>query len=84
LSTDNLSEKVANKVERAFAEIHKLDVIHGDVRAANILVAEDESIWILDFEYAQVVSRGRGKGFTDEALEVRMLLDRIERGEPYC
>ena len=84
MSSDNLSEKVANKVERAFAEIHKLDVIHGDVRAANILVAEDESIWILDFEYAQVVSRGRGKGFTDEALEVRMLLDRIERGEPYC
>ena len=56
MSPDNLSEKVANKVERAFAEIHKLDVIHGDVRAVNILVAEDEFIWILDFEYAQVVS----------------------------
>ena len=72
-------------MQQAFAEIHKLDVIHGDVRAANILVAEDESIWILDFEYAQVVSRrGRGQVFTDEASEVRMLLDRIRRGEPYC
>jgi len=84
LSSDNWSEKVANKVERAFAEIHKLDVIHGDVRAANILVAEDESIWILDFEYARVVSGSRGQVFTDEASEVRMLLDRIKKGEPYC
>jgi len=84
LSSDNLSEKVANKVQQAFAEIHKLDVIHGDVRAANILVAEDESIWILDFEYAQVVFGSRGQVFTDEASEVRMLLDRIQRGEPYC
>jgi len=75
---------VANKVQQAFAEIHKLDVIHGDVRAANILVAEDESIWILDFEYAQVVFGSRGQVFTDEASEVRMLLDRIQRGEPYC
>jgi len=85
LSSENLSDKVANKVEKAFAEIHKLEVIHGDVRAANILVAEDESIWILDFESAQVVSGSRGQVFIDgEASEVKMLLDRIRRGEPYC
>ena len=85
MSPNNLSEKVANKVENAFAEIHKLDVIHGDVRAANILVAEDESIWILDFEYAQVVSGSQGQVFIDgEASEVTMLLDRIRRNESYC
>ena len=72
-------------MEQAFAEIHKLEVIHGDVRAANILVAEDESIWILDFESAQVVSGNREQVFIDgEASEVKMLLDRIRRGEPYC
>jgi len=85
LSSDDLTEKVAKKVEKAFAEIHKLEVIHGDVRASNILVAEDESIWILDFESAQVVSGSRGQVFIDgEALEVKMLLDRIRRNEPYC
>jgi len=85
LSSENLSDKVANKVEKAFAEIHKLEVIHGDVRAANILVAEDESIWILDFESAQVVSGSEGQIFIDgEASEVKILLDKIRRHEPYC
>ena len=72
-------------METAFAEIHKLEVIHGDVRAANILVAEDESIWILDFESAQVVSGRQSQEFIDgEASDVKMLLDTIRRREPYC
>jgi len=85
LSSENLSDKVANKVEQAFAEIHKRKIIHGDVRAANILVAEDESVWILDFESAQVVSGSEGQIFIDgEASEVKILLDKIRRHEPYC
>ena len=85
MSSENLSDNVANKVEQAFTEIHKLDVIHGDVRAANILVAEDDSISILDFESAQVVSGSQAQEFIDgEALEVKFLLDRIRRDEPYC
>jgi len=69
-------------VEKAFAEIHKLEVLHGDIRAANILVAEDESIWIVDFEYAQVVSDRLV--LDGEDSEVKMLLDRIRNGELYC
>ena len=85
MSSENLSDKVANKVEQAFAEIHKRKIIHGDVRAANILVAEDESVWILDFESAQVVSGSEGQIFIDgEASEVKILLDKIRRHEPYC
>jgi tRNA A-37 threonylcarbamoyl transferase component Bud32 len=65
-------------VEKAFAKIHKLDVIHGDVRAANILVADDGSIWILDIEYAQVFSESEKKSLFDgEASEVKMLLHGI-------
>ena len=72
-------------MEKAFAEIHKLDVVHGDVRAANILVAEDESIRIVDFEYAEVISGSSRKFLLDgEDSEVKMLLDRIRNGEPYC
>ena len=85
MSSENLSDKVANKVEQAFAEIHKRKIIHGDVRAANILVAEDESVWILDVESAQVVSGSEGQIFIDgEASEVKILLDKIRRHEPYC
>ena len=85
MSSENLSDNVANKVEQAFTEIHKLDVIHGDVRAANILVAEDESVWILDVESAQVVSGSEGQIFIDgEASEVKILLDKIRSHEPYC
>ena len=85
MSSENLSDKVANKVEQAFAEIHKRKIIHGDVRAANILVAEDESVWILDVESAQVVSGSEGQIFINgEASEVKILLDKIRRHEPYC
>lgn len=36
--------------------MHSLKVIHGDVRAPNILVsAEEEKVWIINFEYSQIV-----------------------------
>ena len=43
----------------AFDEIHALNVIHGDVRPANILVTEDENkVWIIDFEDGKILADG--------------------------
>ena len=37
-------------------EIHKWDILHGDVRASNILVSKEKSVYIIDFESAHVGS----------------------------
>lgn len=37
---------------KAFDAIHELDVIHGDVREQNILVTDDGSVFIIDFDHA--------------------------------
>jgi len=50
---------VEKEVLAAFKEIHALNVIHGDIRPANILVTEDENkVWIIDFENGQILADG--------------------------
>jgi tRNA A-37 threonylcarbamoyl transferase component Bud32 len=34
----------------AFDMLHKLAIYHGDVRAANVIVREDDSVVLIDFE----------------------------------
>lgn len=34
----------------AFEKIHALGVVHGDIRKENVMVREDESVWIIDFD----------------------------------
>jgi DNA-binding helix-hairpin-helix protein with protein kinase domain len=41
---------------KAFDAIHELDVIHGDVREQNILVTDDESVFIIDFDHSYRLS----------------------------
>ena len=45
VSASNLTVKAENEILKAFALIHALGVIHGDIRAENILIA-DEAAWI--------------------------------------
>jgi tRNA A-37 threonylcarbamoyl transferase component Bud32 len=73
-----LTPDVANKIEKAFQELHKLGVLHGDIRAANIIVAAGGSIYIVDYELARVVSDvsdvSGSTMFESEELEVKQLL----------
>ena len=51
-----MTAKVEDKILNAFDAIYSLDVIYGDVRADNILIAGDDNfVWIIDFEYAEIV-----------------------------
>jgi tRNA A-37 threonylcarbamoyl transferase component Bud32 len=47
---------VNEKIRKAFGELHRHGVMHGGVRAANILVAPHGSVSIIDFESGEVVS----------------------------
>jgi len=59
---------VEKEVLTAFEEIHHLNVVHGDVRPANILVAEDgNKVWIIDFEDGEIIADG------DEERETKVL-----------
>ena len=41
-------------VIKAFTEIHRRRVYHGDVRGENILVRPDNSVVIIDFEMSEM------------------------------
>ena len=72
------------KVLAAFEEIHNLNVVHGDVRPANILVAEDgNKVWIIDFEDGQILADGdaaRESKVADEMEAVHGMLYDIKKG----
>jgi len=54
-----LNSVVEKQALAAFEEIHNLNVVHGDVRPANILVAGH--VWIIDFEEGQIIADGDGE-----------------------
>ena len=72
------------EVLAAFEEIHALNVIHGDVRPANILVSENENkVWIVDFEDGHILAdrdEGRESEIANEMEAVREMLRDIKTG----
>lgn len=54
LSKQLITETVVRNVAKAYDEIHKLGVLHGDVRKENILVRQDESVVIIDFDRTEI------------------------------
>jgi RIO-like serine/threonine protein kinase len=75
-----LTAKVKKEILKAFKAIHALGVVHGDVRADNILVGKDESVWIIDFEFAAIVEGNQiGAAAASESGEVEYLLNEVKR-----
>jgi serine/threonine protein kinase len=76
LSKDNISTLVEDKVRKAYEELHRRKVLHGDIRASNILVSRNESVYIIDFESA----RDDGEMcLEDERREVEKLFGKIRK-----
>ena len=64
--------------------IHSLDVIHGDVRAENILIHKDgKSVWMVDFELSESISEDidAQSKIGEENQVVRHLLLKIKKSE---
>ena len=67
----------------AFNMIHNLNVIHGDVRTANILIAEKgNKVWIIDFDYGEIIEdRGDRESLISAEMEaVREMLRDVRKG----
>jgi RIO-like serine/threonine protein kinase len=73
-----LTDDVEREIIDAFHAIHGSGVVHGDVRADNILVSEDGKVWIVDFEFAEIVTGNHGeREILEEMSVVRELLKGI-------
>ena len=62
---------------KAYAELHKRNVLHGDVRPSNVLVSDNGCVYIIDFE---TDPREREYTAASELLEVKEMLKKVEAG----
>ena len=63
-----------DKIRKAYHELHRRKVLHGDVRAANILVSSNKSVYIIDFELARIETESI---LEDEMSELERLFRKV-------
>jgi RIO-like serine/threonine protein kinase len=82
LSTNNLTVQVEEKIYLAFQKIHKLGVVHHDVRSDNVLVSTvatgESSVWMIDFQRA---STGNDFSYEFEHDVMKDVIERVKRGD---
>ena len=72
---------IETEILNAYDAIHSLSVIHGDVRAENILVGKDaKSVWLIDFEDAEILEKDGEFRISQENESVGYLLSMLRRG----
>jgi tRNA A-37 threonylcarbamoyl transferase component Bud32 len=85
LSTMNLTPAIEREIENAFSAIHARGVVHGDPRAANILVSNDPKkpkVWIIDFEFGQIVDPQDTERLGCEMSNVKDILRTLKNEGP--
>ena len=50
LSKVNVNDTIEKNVITAYKMLHNYSICHGDVRSANIIVRDDDSVVLVDFE----------------------------------
>lgn len=75
-----VTSMIEQNVIAAFAMLHKRGICHGDIRAPNVLVKDDNSVVIIDFERSCV--NANRMMVIEEQDEVRHMLNAARmRGE---
>lgn len=74
LSKDNICTTVEDKIRKAYHELHRRKVLHGDVRASNILVSNNKSVYIIDFESSRTEAES---ALEDEMCDVEKLFGKV-------
>lgn len=84
VSSSNLTANAENKIIKGFESIHALGVVHGDIRAENILVSKGgDAAWIVDFEFSAMIGEGHTAKLSktaQEMVEIKRLLMEIKNG----
>ena len=75
----NLDDEVSKNVKAAFAGIHSLGVIHGDIRKQNIMVKQDKSVVIIDFENSVHYEGLKAEMIKEENDEIDRVLRQVRR-----
>jgi RIO-like serine/threonine protein kinase len=75
-----LNVKVETSVLEAYSALHKLKVLHGDIRRENIIVLKDGSVRIFYFEYGDIVVENVDNLLMDEDTEVALMLQELKCG----
>jgi len=66
---------VESKILDVYDNIHRLGVVHNDVRRENILILKPEdSVWVIDFEHA---GTGNDSAFSNERESVKEMIDKV-------
>lgn len=73
-----MTPTVESNIITAYTAIHKLGVVHGDVRPENVLILKDESVRIIDFENGLVVAENGLKEMETEKEEVNIMLRELK------
>ena len=74
LSNDNICTTVEDKIRKAYHEPHRHKVLHGDMRASNILVSDNKSVYIIDFESSRTEAES---ALEDEMCDVEKLFGKV-------
>src|SRR5436305_1056272 len=77
LSEHKLTKRQRSKANKGLEAIHKHGVLHNDIREENILINDNDDVYLIDFEMAsQADTKKKRKLFEVEQLKYSNLLDR--------
>ena len=84
LSEACVNDDIERKIFKTYESIHDLGVIHGDIRPENLLVLEDGSVRIIDFDNAAIFSLSDINLIGQEKDEIKTMLESLRKSDSSC
>jgi RIO-like serine/threonine protein kinase len=78
LSSERMNDNIERNVLAAYRSLHERGVIHGDIRRENVLVLEDESVRIIDFDNASMLPHDDLRLILCEEEEIMSILKELK------
>lgn len=76
--------KIAKQIFLAVAYVHEQGFVHRDIKDENVLIDDNDNVFLLDFGYSKHIPRCRSDYFTDMAGTAHCLSPELLRREPNC
>lgn len=78
MTKDNRAKLLQNVIA-AYTHLHDLDILHGDIHGSNILVQEDFSVTLIDFDMAYHNTRKRGEIISKGGVQYYIAPEKISK-----